>query len=181
MFHRSSACELQKQGPVEGEPQCSTVHDAHLRRPVRTAKLNAHRPELIPPLYDADAPERTQPYSQVARRNLVDLCQPATSVRFEPVTTDRYGRAVAHVWCDAVHVNWRQVEDGLAWCFTKYLQAPDTCLPLERAARADRRGLWREAAPVAPWDFRESEKKRDVRQTITTVSGTVTAWRRSGP
>jgi len=109
-------------------------------------------------LAEIDAPERTQPYSQVARRNLVDLCTSAKSVRFESVTTDRYGRTVAHVWCDAVHINWRQVEDGLAWCFTKYLQTPDTCLPLERAARADRRGLWREPAPMAPWDFRESKR-----------------------
>lgn len=109
-------------------------------------------------LAEIDAPERTQPYSQVARRNLVDLCKSAKSVRFETVTTDRYGRTVAHVWCDEVHVNWRQVEDGLAWCFTKYLQSPDLCLPLERAARADRRGLWREPAPVAPWTFRESKR-----------------------
>ena len=73
-------------------------------------------------LAEIDSPERTQPYSQVARRNLIDLCKSAKSVRFELVTTDRYGRTVAHVWCEEVHVNWRQVEDGLAWCFTKYLQ-----------------------------------------------------------
>ena len=108
-------------------------------------------------LAEIDAPERTQPYNQVARRNLADLCLSARSVRFEPVTTDRYGRTVAHFWCDAVHVNWRQVEDGPAWCFTRYLQ-PDTCLPLERSARAGRRGLWREPAPVAPWDFREAKR-----------------------
>jgi endonuclease YncB( thermonuclease family) len=109
-------------------------------------------------LAEIDAPERTQPYSQVARRNLLELCKSAKSVRFEPVSTDRFGRTVAHVWCEAVHVNWRQVEDGLAWCFTKYLQTPDTCLPLEQAARANRRGLWGEPAPVAPWAFREAKR-----------------------
>ena len=50
--------ELQRQEPVEGELQCFTVDDPHLRRPVRIAKLtrteDARRPELIPPLYDAD-------------------------------------------------------------------------------------------------------------------------------
>lgn len=105
-------------------------------------------------LAEIDAPERTQPYSQVARRNLVDLCASAKSVRFEPVTTDRYGRTVAHVWCDEAHINWRQVEDGLAWCFTKYLKAPEVCRPLEQGAREQRRGLWRDPTPVAPWDFR---------------------------
>lgn len=109
-------------------------------------------------LAEIDAPERTQPYSQVARRNLVDLCKSAKAVEFTPVSTDRYGRTVAHVWCDQVHVNWRQVEDGLAWCFTKYLKSPDVCLPLEQSARAGKKGLWREASPVAPWTFRESKR-----------------------
>ena len=105
-------------------------------------------------LAEIDAPERTQPYSQVSRRNLIELCTSAKSVRFEPVTTDRYGRTVAHLWCDETHVNWRQVEDGLAWCFTKYLKSPEVCRPLEQKAREQRRGLWRDPAPVAPWDFR---------------------------
>ena len=111
-------------------------------------------------LAEIDAPERTQPYSQVARRNLVDLCKSATSVRFEPVTTDRYGRTVAHVWCDDVHVNWRQVEDGLAWCFRRYLKQPEVCVPLEKAAKVAKRGLWREGEPVAPWDFRATKRDR---------------------
>jgi micrococcal nuclease len=109
-------------------------------------------------LAEIDAPERAQPYSQAARRHLVQLCQSARSVRLEPLTTDRYGRTVAHLWCDDVHINWRQVEDGLAWCFVKYLRAPDRCLPLEQSARAARRGLWREPNPVAPWVYRQSKR-----------------------
>jgi endonuclease YncB( thermonuclease family) len=117
-----------------------TVTDGVTRTTVRLAEI--------------DAPERTQPYSQFARRNLTTLCQSAQRIRIEPVSTDRYGRTVAHLWCDDVHVNWRQVEDGLAWCFLKYLHDRATCLPLEQNARQARRGLWREADPVAPWDFR---------------------------
>lgn len=105
-------------------------------------------------LAEIDAPERTQSYSQMSRRNPVQLCQSAREIRVEPVSTDRFGRTVAHLWCDGVHVNWRQVDDGLAWCFTKYLKAPETCLPLEKGARAARRGLWRDSDPMAPWDFR---------------------------
>ncbi len=107
-------------------------------------------------LAEIDAPERTQPYSQVSRRNLEALCRDAKAVEFEPVDTDRYGRTVAHVRCDGVHVNWRQVEDGLAWCFTRYLKHPDECLPAERTARAERRGLWREVDPVSGRGQRES-------------------------
>ena len=50
--------ELHQQQPVEGELECYTAADAHLRRIVRIAKLtrtvDARRPELIPSLYDAD-------------------------------------------------------------------------------------------------------------------------------
>ncbi len=107
-------------------------------------------------LAEIDAPERTQPYSQISRRNLIELCKDKP-ISFEPVTLDRYGRTVAMVTCDGVVVNTRQVQDGMAWCFTKYLTKPETCLPLEREARAARRGWWREAAPQPPWEFRAAK------------------------
>jgi len=109
-------------------------------------------------LAEIDAPERTQPYSQISRRNLIELCKDKT-ISFEPVTVDRFGRTVAMVTCGGVVVNWRQVRDGLAWCFTKYLTQPATCLPLERSAIDARRGLWRDDAPVAPWDFRAAMRQ----------------------
>jgi micrococcal nuclease len=106
-------------------------------------------------LAEIDAPERMQPYSQVAWRNLTALCKDKP-IEFTLVTIDRFGRTVAHVRCDGVHVNWRQVQDGLAWCFHKYLTQPGVCLPLEREARDAKRGLWRDAESVAPWTFRAS-------------------------
>lgn len=60
-------------------------------------------------LAEIDAPERTQPYSQVSRRKLKALCRNAKAVEITAVDTDRYGRTVEHVRCDGVHVNWRQV------------------------------------------------------------------------
>lgn len=121
-----------------------TVRDGDTRTVIRLAEV--------------DAPERTQPYSQVSRRNLEALCRQAKAVEITPVDTDHYGRTVAHVRCDGVHVNWRQVEDGLAWCFTRYLKHPEVCLPLEKAAKATKKGLWRESSPQAPWDFRAAKR-----------------------
>jgi len=111
-------------------------------------------------LAEIDAPERTQPYSQVSKKNLEALCWHAKLVELTPVDKDRYGRTVAHVWCDGVHVNWRQVEEGLAWCFTRYLKHPDECLPLEKVARESKKGLWREPNSQAPWDFRAVKRKQ---------------------
>ena len=92
--------------------------------------------------------------------------QTAKSVEFKPVDTDRYGRTVAHVWCDGVHVNWRQVQAGLAWCFTKYLKHPDECLPAERTARAERRGLWREPSPAAAVGVQSSKAHHTVAASV---------------
>lgn len=115
-------------------------------------------------LAEVDAPERTQPYSQISRRNLVALCKEARSIEFQPVSVDRYGRTVAMVTCDGVVVvvNWRQVEAGLAWCFHKYLTQPAVCLPLEREAQDAGRGLWREESPMPPWEFRAAKAVQPV-------------------
>jgi micrococcal nuclease len=113
--------------------------------------------KMIVRLAEVDAPERIQPYSQASRRNLVALCKDAKTIEVQPVSLDRYGRTVAHVHCDGVHVNWRRVQDGLAWCFHKYLTQPSVCLPLEREAINARRGLWRDNMPIAPWEFRAAK------------------------
>ena len=107
-------------------------------------------------LAEVDALERTQ---------LLFAGQPAQSRRamqrqgdrVQPVSVDRFGRTVAMLRYDGVVVNWRQVQDGMAWCFLKYLTRPATCLPLEREAMNARRGLWRDDMPLAPWEFRAAK------------------------
>ena len=79
---------------------------------------------------------------------------PPNSTNFYATPLCGHGRTVAMVTCGGVVVNWRQVQDGLAWCLTKYLTQPAMCLPLEHAAKDARRGLWREdSPPMPPWEF----------------------------
>ena len=110
-------------------------------------------------LAEVDAPERTQPYSQVSRKNLDSLCR-NKPVEIKKVDTDRYGRTVAHVRCDGLNASWRQVEDGLAWCYPRYLKHPAECLPREKVAREAKRALWRESAARPPWDFRAEKGQK---------------------
>ena len=70
--------------------------------------------------------------------------------------TDRYGRAVAIVNCNGINVNRAQVESGMAWVYTKY-NNDQSMVAAESSARAARRGLWIDPAPVAPWDYRRSK------------------------
>ena len=120
-----------------------------------TLRLRQADTEVRVRLAEVDAPEKAQPWSRAATRHLLTLCS-GQEVRIVPVDTDRYGRTVAHVWCGEVHLNWAQVAAGHAWCYRRYLKSPGECLSLEDTARRERRGLWSEADPTAPWDWRRA-------------------------
>ena len=51
------------------------------------------------------------------------------------------------------------VADGLAWHYVRY--SKDARLAAaERDARAAKRGLWADKAPVPPWEWRATAKDR---------------------
>lgn len=109
-----------------------------------------------------DAPERTQPYGQRARRSLAGLAhgRPATA---DCPKTDRYGRAVCRVVIDGVDVGLEQLKRGLAWHYLRYAHEQPAALRAEyaraeEAARDQRAGLWSSAAPIAPWDYRRNPR-----------------------
>jgi endonuclease YncB( thermonuclease family) len=110
-----------------------------------------------------DAPELGQPYSQVSRSHLSRLVG-AQPVRVTWEKTDRYDRLLAFVSRDGLNLNLAQVEAGMAWFYRAYEQE----LPqaerrrldrVEQEARAARRGLWKDASPVPPWDYRASKRE----------------------
>lgn len=107
-------------------------------------------------LAEIDAPEKRQPFGQRSRQHLADLCFEATaSVR--PVSRDRYGRTVGHVECRGTDASTAQVKAGMAWVFERYVL--DRSLYAEqRKAQASKIGLWPDAEPVAPWDWRASTR-----------------------
>ena len=70
---------------------------------------------------------------------------------------DKYGRIVAHAEAGGLDVGREMVRGGWAWTYTAY--ARDPMLPeLERTARAQRAGLWADAVPVAPWEWRKARR-----------------------
>lgn len=107
-------------------------------------------------LAEIDAPEKVQPWGARSRQNLAALCfrKPAT---IKPQTVDRYGRTVGRVFCDGTDANAAQVQAGLAWVFDRYV-TDRRLYGLQDDARAARRGLWNDPAPVAPWDWRARQR-----------------------
>ena len=104
-----------------------------------------------------DAPEKAQPFGQRSRQALADLCHRKTAT-IRSTTKDRYGRTVADVQCQGQDVGRTQVAAGLAWVFDRYSGGYEDLYPLKRDAQADRRGLWTDRAPVAPWHWRQQRR-----------------------
>lgn len=105
-----------------------------------------------------DAPERGQPFGTKARDRLAELTAGKT-VAVNGSKRDRYGRTLGRVEVEGQDVNRQMVLDGMAWHYKQYSD-DQRLADAEAAARAAKRGLWADAAPVPPWEWRASERDR---------------------
>lgn len=111
-----------------------------------------------------DAPESRQPFGAAAKRSLAALVF-GVDVEVEYSKRDRYGRIVGRVLREGRDAGLAQVEAGLAWHYLRYAneQSPQDRAAYARAesdARALRRGLWADRAPLAPWEWRAQRRRR---------------------
>ena len=105
-----------------------------------------------------DAPEKRQAFGNVAKQSLVEQVA-GQFVAVEWIKVDRYGRKIGKVLLAGLDCNLVQVKRGLAWHYKQYQreQSPSdqqSYAAAEIEARAARLGLWRDAEPVPPWEFR---------------------------
>ena len=111
-----------------------------------------------------DAPEKSQAYGNQSKESISDLVY-FKAVTVETEKKDRYGRDVGKVLVNGVDVNLEQVQRGFAWHYKAYEReqsANDRKLYdlTENEARAARRGLWRDAEPIPPWEFRKTKRNQ---------------------
>ena len=109
-----------------------------------------------------DAPEKAQPYGQPSKQSLSDMVFGKT-VTVDTDKTDRYGREVGKVLVDGMDANLEQLKKGLAWHYKAYEreQTPSgrrNYAAAEKDAAAARLGLWQDAEPVPPWEWRHPAK-----------------------
>ena len=105
-----------------------------------------------------DAPERRQAFGNVAKESLAEQVA-GQSVAVEWDKVDRYGRKVGKVLLGGLDSNLVQVKRGLAWHYKQYQreQSPtdrQSYAAAEAEAREAKLGLWRDAEPMPPWEFR---------------------------
>jgi endonuclease YncB( thermonuclease family) len=107
-----------------------------------------------------DAPERGQAFGTAAKAALSELVF-ARQVVVQWKKRDRYERLVGKVTVSGVDANLAMVTRGMAWHYVRFeaeQEQADRAIyaQAEREARAQRRGLWADPMPLAPWDFRKA-------------------------
>ena len=118
--------------------------------------FNLNRPVKVR-LLGIDAPERGQPFAEIAKEHLKDLVV-EKMVTVEYSSLGAHSSVVGKVILDGVDVCAQMIRDGAAWFDVNnnsrlneterqvYTQS-------EAAARNEKRGVWQSGDAVAPWEF----------------------------
>lgn len=113
-------------------------------------------------LYGIDAPEvphnkkQAQPYGRAADRELNNLVLHST-VDITLTGDSSFDRKICIIRKSGVDINREMVKRGYAWAYREYLKGPyiSEYIDAENEARTMRRGLWQQANPIPPWEFRK--------------------------
>lgn len=109
-----------------------------------------------------DAPESKQAFGQKSKQTLSDLIY-RKEVVVEVVDVDRYGRSVGKVYLKdkaKTYVNLHMVQVGMAWWYDRYAPNERPLRDAMMVARRDKKGLWADPRPIAPWDYRKAQRSK---------------------
>jgi micrococcal nuclease len=116
-------------------------------------------------LSEIDCPEKNQAFGQAAKQFTSDLCF-GKMVKLIGNQHDRYGRKVGQVELEnGTNVNYEIVKQGYAWQYRAYSKNMELA-SLEAHAREGRLGLWQDANPTPPWNFRREAKTTRVEKKV---------------
>lgn len=129
------------------------VHDGDTVTVLDAARVQ-HRVRIA----GIDAPEKGQPFGEAAKESLSRLVY-GKQVEARCHKRDRYGREVCAIFVGRQDIGLEQVRSGFAWWYREYAreQTSGDRASYEAAeldARSARRGLWRDANPEPPANWR---------------------------
>lgn len=110
-----------------------------------------------------DAPESKQAFGQASKKHLSDLVFDRV-VTLDCGKTDKYRREVCVVYVGRQDANLAQLKAGMGWWYRQY-QREQTAQQradyesAEAAAKAGKAGLWQDADPTAPWEWRKAKRE----------------------
>jgi len=124
-----------------------------------TIRILVNRNEVTVRLEGIDSPESRQSFGARSKQALSPLIF-GREVVVTNTSNDRYGRVLGTVMLGQTNINVRMIEDGWAWHYKKY-NNDRRLAQLEIQAKAAKRGLWVDANPLPPWEFRARQNRQD--------------------
>jgi endonuclease YncB( thermonuclease family) len=126
-----------------------------------------------------DTPEYRQLHGPESTEVLKSMIRAGDRVGIRFQHKDRYGRTIAFVYANGKNLNYELLKNGAAWYYKHYAkdlgtvdpEAPDEFEKAEEAARSRKLGLWAEANPQAPWDWRREQRKSKANDTQAAEAG----------
>ena len=111
-------------------------------------------------LKEIDAPELDQPFGEKSKQVLVSKIL-GKKVIIEGTEIDRYSRLLSDIKIGNRSICRELVQEGYAWHFKQYSNNSQLDAA-EKSAIKNRRGLWSDNNPIAPWKFRQ-QKRNDLK------------------
>ena len=145
--------------------------------------FNLNRPVRVK-LLGVDAPELNQEFGDVARKHLSDLIlEKSVLVEYWGIAADR--SLLGRVLLNGTDVGAQMIRDGVAWFDQNNqnrLSVGDREIyqQSELVARNERRGLWQQENPTAPWEFVKAEARKTYPVVSLNAGADSTKARRSG-
>lgn len=107
---------------------------------------------------DIDAPEKEQPGGMASEQSLADLVR-HKQVQVSSRAVDAYGRIVGLVTVGGTNVSEEQLRRGMAWEYSRF-HGNKAYVALQHSAQNARRGLWAQANPTPPWQWRKLHPRK---------------------
>lgn len=105
-------------------------------------------------LWGIDTPEIDQRYGSHATAALTEMLY-EQQLYLETKDVDRFGRTVGVIYtAGGDEVNLEMVCNGHAWWYERYAEKAIEYKQCQEDAHRNKRGLWAEEDPLAPWDWR---------------------------
>jgi micrococcal nuclease len=135
---------------IDGDTVLVLKHGHPLK--VRLADIDAPEVEHAGMGGQPPNPQKSQPYGLASRDALKQMVLHKI-VEVDTLAIDKYGRTVALLKMGALNVNEEMVRRGMAWEYSHF-HSDRHYIASQQQARQARRGLWRQADPVPPWQWR---------------------------
>lgn len=100
-----------------------------------------------------DAPESGQAFGTKSKQALGDMVF-GKEVKIEWKERDKYKRIIGEVFVGDCRVCLAMVQEGFAWHYVQYSKDP-AIAKAEKEARDAKKGLWADAKPIPPWEYRK--------------------------